>query len=282
MGGDIDTRQPWVNGMYNEHSNFKDFHKGFMVLFRSSTGESWNGVMHDIVAAKGAGAAVPFFVLYQTFVSALLFELITAIVLDEFGDQDDSDEVTVPPSFVSNFTDTWVHYDPDANKLIPLHNMVKLLCELDPPVFEDKKEATIALSKMNIATIGDAPDLEVHYVDALTAIIKYLFVKKYAGKVENFEEDLDCTFTQAPQVTDNIVTAFPDMKKRLDAQEQKDGGAPVSNFAEHFAATMLQNQHKAKQARTRKKEQGEPAPENLDEMSPQEIHDEIRKMKSMK
>ena len=107
-----------------------------------------------------------------------------------------------------------------------------------------------------------------------------------------FQEDLDCTFTQAPQVTDNIVTAFPDMKKRLDTE---DTDKPVSNFAEHFAATMLQNQHKAKQARGRKKEQekklalelvelkkekGESPPENLDEMTPQEIHDEIRKMKA--
>jgi hypothetical protein len=238
---------PWVNGMYNEHANFKDFHKGFMVLFRSSTGESWNGIMHDIMVT--IPAAWVYFVFYQIFVSALLFELITAIVLDEFGDQDDSDEVTVPPSFVSNFTDTWVHYDPDANKLIPLHNMVKLLCELDPPVFEDKKEATIALSKMNIATIGEAPELEVHYVDALTAIIKYLFVKKYAGKVDGVEDALDCTFTEAPQVTDNIVTAFPDMKKRLDTDSD---GKPVSNFAEHFAATMLQNQHKAKRPGTGK------------------------------
>ena len=31
---------------------------------------------------------------------------------------------------------------------------------------------------MNIATVGESPNLEIHYVDALTAIIKYLFVKK--------------------------------------------------------------------------------------------------------
>merc|ERR1719263_1607866 len=112
-----------------------------------------------------------------------------------------------------------------------------LMLELQPPVFEDKKEATIALSKMNIATVGQAPNLEVHYVDALTAIIKYLFVKKYAGKVDGVEDALDCTFAEAPQVTDNIVTAFPDMNTRLALDE----GKPVSNFAEHFAATMLQN-----------------------------------------
>merc|ERR1719263_1981787 len=120
-----------------------------------------------------------------------------------------------------------------------------LMLELQPPVFDDKKEATIALSKMNIATVGESPNLEIHYVDALTAIIKYLFVKKYAGKVDGVEDALDCTFAEAPAVTGNIVNAFPDMKKKLNHEN----GGQVSNFSEHFAATMLQNQHKAKKGR---------------------------------
>jgi hypothetical protein len=246
--------------------------------------------MHDIMISYPL--AWIYVVFYQIFVSALLFELLTAIVLDEFGDQDDSDDVTVPPSFVSNFTDVWVHYDPDADKLIPLHSMTKLLCDLDPPVFEDKKEATIALSKMNIATVGEAPYLEVHYVDALTAIIKYLFVKKYAGKVDGVEDALDCTFAEAPQVTNNIVTAFPDMKKTLamDPNEPAEN-RNVGNFAEHFAATMLQNQHKAKKGRKKAAQQRMIMVEELvelrngdargiDEMENREIQDAIREARA--
>jgi hypothetical protein len=280
--GDIPLGPEYVNGMYNHHVNFAEFHKGFMLLFRCSTGESWNGIMHDIMEA-GFPNSWSFFVVYQVFVSALLFELLTAIVLDEFGDQDDSDEVTVPPSFVSNFTDTWVQYDPDADHLIPLHCMTKLMLELDPPVFDDKKEATIALSKMNIATVGVSPNLEIHYVDALTAIIKYLFVKKYAGKVDGVEDALDCTFAEAPQVTGNIVNAFPDMKKKLNHE----GGTPVSNFSEHFAATMLQNQHKAKKGRRAAEDQKKKMVRELielrggdargtEDMSVQEIKDAIK------
>ena len=29
------------------HANFKDFPSALLVLFRMSTGESWNGIMHD-------------------------------------------------------------------------------------------------------------------------------------------------------------------------------------------------------------------------------------------
>jgi hypothetical protein len=35
-------------GMYNEHANFSNFGKAMVTLFRMSTGESWNGIMHDV------------------------------------------------------------------------------------------------------------------------------------------------------------------------------------------------------------------------------------------
>ena len=31
----------------NQNANFKTFYIGFMTLWRASTGESWNGIMHD-------------------------------------------------------------------------------------------------------------------------------------------------------------------------------------------------------------------------------------------
>ena len=34
---------------------------------------------------------------------------------------DDEDVATVPPEFGGNFTDAWVNYDPEADKLIPIH-----------------------------------------------------------------------------------------------------------------------------------------------------------------
>jgi len=83
-----------------------------MLLFRSVTGEAWNGVMHDMMKAECDMQMYPdkhkyqpgdkeydpdwcgtphqsspwiFFLLIQTFITGLLFELVTAIVLDEFS-----------------------------------------------------------------------------------------------------------------------------------------------------------------------------------------------------
>ena len=36
-----------------EHANFRDFRHSILLLFRMSTGESWNGIMHDCVEASG-------------------------------------------------------------------------------------------------------------------------------------------------------------------------------------------------------------------------------------
>merc|ERR1711871_693728 len=102
-----------------------------------------------------------------------------------------------------------------------LHNVPKLLCELEPKVFEDKKEATIALSKMNIATVGEAPNLEVHYVDVLTAIIKYLFVKKYAGKVDGVEDALDRPFAENMSIQEMKAEIKEHRRKRQAANDAK-------------------------------------------------------------
>lgn len=38
---------------YNRHANFKTFSTSFLTLFRASTGESWNDIMHDITRDNG-------------------------------------------------------------------------------------------------------------------------------------------------------------------------------------------------------------------------------------
>jgi len=37
----------------NENVNFRSFYIAMMTLFRASTGESWNGIMHDCYASEG-------------------------------------------------------------------------------------------------------------------------------------------------------------------------------------------------------------------------------------
>ncbi|GMH60361.1 hypothetical protein TrRE_jg11189 [Triparma retinervis] len=43
------------NNNYNEDANFRDFWTAFMTLLRFSTGENWNGFMHDLKNGPGEG-----------------------------------------------------------------------------------------------------------------------------------------------------------------------------------------------------------------------------------
>jgi hypothetical protein len=42
----------------SSNANFKSFYKGIMLLFRASTGENWNGIMHDCYDSEGVIAIV--------------------------------------------------------------------------------------------------------------------------------------------------------------------------------------------------------------------------------
>ena len=59
----------------DDDANFCSFDSSFMTMFRSATGESWNGIMHDVMVTDGDGCseaegncgsyvAIPFFVSY--------------------------------------------------------------------------------------------------------------------------------------------------------------------------------------------------------------------------
>jgi len=249
-----------VYGMYNDHANFRYFGQAFMVLFRQVTGEAWNGVMHDIMVADcdeklnplepgddgydenfcGAKhkAAWSYFVIFHVFVTGLLFELITAIVLDEFGKMNEAEELPVNADMISNFNDHWALLDPKATKQITQYKLLAFLKSVEPPIFENPSEAASELFKMNIAAVS-GPDgtLYVQYVDTLIAVVRYLFVKKLGDDVG---EALDVTMIESPELTNRILTAYPHLRK-IEDMDPKD-------FRQEMAATKMQGLWQRKNA----------------------------------
>jgi hypothetical protein len=267
--GSDDIQQPYVNGGYNEYANFRNFGDAFMLLFRATTGEWWNGVMHDIMVAEcdqtlnvnnegvqyvegmagydenfcGAKhtTAVAYFTVFTVVVGGLLFELITAIVLDEFGKMNDSEKLPVNGDMIANFNDHWALLDPKATQLIPQHKLLPFLKSVDPPIFENRNEASKEIFKMNIAaTEGKGGVLMVHYVDTLVAVVRYQYVKKLG---EDVGADLDVTMIESPELTTRIVSAYPHLKK-IEKMDPKD-------FKSELAATKMQNMWMRKKAGTR-------------------------------
>jgi len=120
-------------GLYTEHANFRTFWKGFFTLFRMSTGESWNGIMHDVMEESGDSASL-FFVLYMIVGSSLLFNLVIAILLDEFSSRGQSDGFIVTPDDLDNFTKVWSKYDPEATLSIPLNSVPLFVLDVGEPL----------------------------------------------------------------------------------------------------------------------------------------------------
>jgi hypothetical protein len=270
--GKDDLNLSYTYGFYNQYANFRFFGDGFLFLFRATTGESWDGFMMDVMVAKcdmklndddlgvdgdpsycdvipsGRKFAWIFFVLFSVFVSGLLFELITAIVLDTFGKMNEAEKLPVNGDMIANFNDHWAVLDPKATQLIPQFKLLPFLKSVQPPIFENAHEASTEIFKMSIAA-SDGPKgsppgtLYVHYVDTLVAVVRYLYVKKLGDEVG---ADLDVTMIESPELTTRIVNAYPHLKQ-IEKMEPKD-------FKTELAATKMQNLWLRKHASKRLKD----------------------------
>ena len=150
--------------LLNEDANFNSFDVAFMTLFRSSTGESFNGIMHDLMIEEpyclkerlditgcgvecdancGAGSIIPpvFFVFFFVLLNFILLNLIVAIVLDTFGDTVRLNDNAVTEGHMESFQDAWAFYDHNANKWIDVKHLPELITKIEAPLgLQNKKD----------------------------------------------------------------------------------------------------------------------------------------------
>lgn len=135
-------------------ANFDSFWVAMITLFRCSTGENFNGLMHDLEVQPpyclsegqdglpgncGSIAAGPiFFSLYFTLSGFILIKLLVAVVLDGFSDMLDEAEDTgrfkLTADWLDKYTDAWSACDPAASKFLLVPELVKLVTLLDHPM----------------------------------------------------------------------------------------------------------------------------------------------------
>merc|ERR1711865_1050880 len=118
--------------MYNEHCNFKTFYRSFLLLFRMSTGESWNGIMHDVMDVYVLAWA--YFVTYMVIVAYLLFNLLVAVVLEQFSLKMHQQQLLVNPTHICAFVEHWRRFDPNCTHLIKVEDLPVLMQALEPPL----------------------------------------------------------------------------------------------------------------------------------------------------
>jgi hypothetical protein len=145
--------------MINAHANFNGFFNSLYLLFRMSTGESYNGLMHDAmisgadcmearqctVASCGCKYEVPsncgslvgapiYFLFFFILSSLLLWNLFVAIILDNFGATQTFENAVVQHEHLDGFSSAWCELDPTASGFIPSDKLKFLLMQLPRPL----------------------------------------------------------------------------------------------------------------------------------------------------
>jgi hypothetical protein len=146
----------------NAQANFRDFGGAMMMLFRSATGENWNGVMYDLgnqldcelediaynsslcgfssdsdcIPLEGCGSPVAFFyyITFTLFVTFVFFNLFIAVILEASEISTEAEEESLGEEHLTQFMKQWVIYDPNDHRSITVANLRQLLQDLDRPM----------------------------------------------------------------------------------------------------------------------------------------------------
>lgn len=130
------------------HANFDTFASALLVLFRCTTGEVWNQIMHDMMIEEplcepgnpinncpASSTSSPFyFVLFLILSTYIMFNLFVAIILDNFNVTVAIEKTTLRMTHLVLFKEQWSKFDPGASYVIPSDRFAVLLRELGPPL----------------------------------------------------------------------------------------------------------------------------------------------------
>merc|ERR1711871_381450 len=123
--------------LLNEDANFMTFFAAFNTMWRMSTGESFNGIMHDLRIAEpycsksGGGAVDPtegncgvdgvaqlYFTMMFTCLNYIFVNLCMAIILDNFGDTQALAASEIKHEHMEDFKEAWEKQDPRGTNWI--------------------------------------------------------------------------------------------------------------------------------------------------------------------
>jgi hypothetical protein len=181
------VRYGFAGGGLTPDGNFDSFFVAMLTLFRSSTGENFNGIMHDLEVAApyclpedtpegltaNCGdkiAPAVYFSLFATLSSFVLIKLLVAVVLDSFSDmlaaEEESEEFKLTPDMLEAYTTAWGKCDPAATKFLKEGGILRLVTLLDHPLGvhgapnveslgSERKAAMAALSELDLPPSSD-------------------------------------------------------------------------------------------------------------------------------
>eukprot|EP00351_Strombidinopsis_sp_SopsisLIS2011_P005273 CAMPEP_0116878300 /NCGR_PEP_ID=MMETSP0463-20121206/10031_1 /TAXON_ID=181622 /ORGANISM="Strombidinopsis sp, Strain SopsisLIS2011" /LENGTH=176 /DNA_ID=CAMNT_0004526345 /DNA_START=2352 /DNA_END=2882 /DNA_ORIENTATION=- len=121
----------------DHNANFSTFYLSMMVLIRCSTGESWNGIMHDCLIKVGFISEIFWFGFI--FISFFIFlNVFIAVIYEEFEtvkqNENRNDVLSLKKKDIKQFVNTWAKFNPHGNVYMKATRLRAFLMELPSPL----------------------------------------------------------------------------------------------------------------------------------------------------
>lgn len=140
-----------------DKNNFKSIGTAIILLFRCSTGEDWNKVMHElsrndqqidcindqdyeifaannnVVRGCGSSFSYVYFLTFTIIIAWLIMNLSVAAVIEGLENAQLQNSGVVEGDDVNALIDAWMEYDPKATGWIDVLDFICLVIELPPP-----------------------------------------------------------------------------------------------------------------------------------------------------
>jgi len=206
-----------------DKANFNTFFDSILLLFRMATGESYNGVMHDVRVQEpfcseaegncGLPAFAPFYFLsFFIFSALMMLNMLVAIILGEYSDQEEQGHLyeRVSPDSIEDFTKEWTEFDPKATGFMPLVKLEKLIMKLPVPL-GTRKYVTDDNGNSEKAKVDEWQDRKparkkMAKLQCIERNGKVSFHEVLSGLVANAHADIDLAgLASNPQWTDDLM-----------------------------------------------------------------------------
>ena len=118
-------------------ANFETVSSGMFLLLRITTGENWNGIMHEC-GSPGHGTpmaiAVVYFVSFYLIAALAFMKLFIAIILDQFLHCFSRERNRINPQHIAHFRATWAQFDKTGKGFIPASRICAFVKQIAPPL----------------------------------------------------------------------------------------------------------------------------------------------------
>mmetsp|Transcript_8905 Transcript_8905/g.12085 ORF Transcript_8905/g.12085 Transcript_8905/m.12085 type:complete len:671 (+) Transcript_8905:3-2015(+) len=138
------------------HANFEAFPAAMSTLLRCATGESYNGIMHDLTVSEpdchpdecGSWVAVPYMVSFVVLATLIMLNIVLAVVINAYTRNLHEDSCPVNSMVIEAFQTHWSRWDTSGSGFIELQDIIALLTEMPEEIGFRRGRAQLRIAEV--------------------------------------------------------------------------------------------------------------------------------------